>query len=164
MNPIGDLGPCAVVFDGVDLGATMGGVIFRHTEESRPVKEDQQGVSSIDEIKVGYSCEVEVPLTRSSLGQLSKVIGNSTYTGAALRVGVAVGISLLANAKQLILKPIVNNVVSTDQTEWLTVHKAYPKVDLELLYNSEGQRVYKCIFKAFPDTTRATNDSLWRIG
>ena len=108
----------------------MGGVIFKHTEESKPVKEDQFGTSSVDEIKVGYSCSVEVPLTRSSLGQLAKVIGNSTYTGAALRVGVAVGISLLDNAKQLILKPIVNNVVSTDPTEWLTIHKAYPKVDL----------------------------------
>jgi hypothetical protein len=159
MNPLGDLGPCAVIF-GVDLGATLGGVIFRHTEESTPVKEDQSGVSAINEIKVGYSCEVEVPLTRSSLGQLSKVIGNSTYTGKALRVGVAVGISLLENAKQLILKPIVNNIVSTDPTEWLTIHKAYPKVDLEVVYNSEGQRVYKCIFKVFPDE----NKQLWRIG
>jgi hypothetical protein len=163
MNPFGDLGPCAVIFGdggGEDLGSTMGGVIFRHTEESTPVKEDQSGVSAIDEIKVGYSCEVEVPLTRSSLGQLSKVIGNSTYTGKALRVGVAVGISLLENAKQLILKPIVNNIVSTDPTEWLTIHKAYPKVDLEVVYNSEGQRVYKCIFKVFPDE----NKQLWRIG
>ena len=164
MNPIGDLGPCAVIFNSVDLGATKGGVKFKHTEASTPVVEDQSGISAIDEIKVGYTCEIEVPLTRSSLGQLSSVIGNSTYTGAALRVGVAVGISLLDNAKQLILKPIVNNVVSTDVKEWLTIHKAYPKVDLEVVYDSEGQRVYKCIFKAFPDTTRDASDRLWRIG
>lgn len=158
-SPIKDLGPCEVNFDGVSLGATMGGVIFRHTEESRPVREDQQGVTNVDELKVGVSCEIEVPLTRSSLGQLSKVIGNSTYTGTKLEVGVVVGESLLDNAKVLILKPIIDSVVSTDERTWLTVYKAYPRADLELTYNYENQRVYKIIFKAFPD-----NGKLWKIG
>lgn len=160
-NPIGDLGPCAVIFDDVDLGATMGGVKFRHTEESRPVNEDQKGTTSVDEIKVGAACEIEVPLTRTSLGQLSQIIGNATYTGSKLRVSVAVGISLLDQAKELILKPMVDGVVSTDASQWLTVHKAYPKVDLELAYDMEGQRIYKAIFKAFP---RAEDNEIWRIG
>ncbi len=158
-SPIKDLGPCEVNFDGVSLGATMGGVIFRHTEESRPVREDQQGVTNVDELKVGVSCEIEVPLTRSSLGQLSKVIGNSTYTGTKLEVGVVVGESLLDHAKVLILKPIIDSVVSTDERTWLTVYKAYPRADLELTYNYENQRVYKVIFKAFPDGTK-----FWKIG
>ncbi len=158
-SPIKDLGPCEVNFDGVSLGATMGGVIFRHTEESRPVREDQQGVTNVDELKVGASCEIEVPLTRSSLGQLSKVIGNSTYTGTKLEVGVVVGESLLTHAKVLILKPIIDSVVSTDERTWLTVYKAYPRADLELTYNYENQRVYKVIFKAFPDGTK-----FWKIG
>lgn len=159
MNPTRDLGPCAVIFDSVDLGATFGGVIFRHTEESNPVKEDQQGNTSVDELKVGVTCEIEVPLTRSSLGQLSKVIGNSTYTGSKLQVGVVVGESLLEKAKVLILKPIIDSVVSTDESTWLTVYKAYPKVDLEVNYNFDNQRVYKVIFKAFPDSGK-----LWKIG
>lgn len=158
-SPIKDLGPCEVNFDGVSLGATMGGVIFRHTEESRPVREDQQGVTNVDELKVGVSCEIEVPLTRTSLGQLSKVIGNSTYTGTKLEVGVVVGESLLDHAKVLILKPIIDSVVSTDERTWLTVYKAYPRADLELTYNYENQRVYKVIFKAFPDGTK-----FWKIG
>lgn len=158
-SPIKDLGPCEVNFDGVSLGATMGGVIFRHTEESRPVREDQQGVTNVDELKVGASCEIEVPLTRTSLGQLSKVIGNSTYTGTKLEVGVVVGESLLDHAKVLILKPIIDSVVSTDERTWLTVYKAYPRADLELTYNYENQRVYKVIFKAFPDGTK-----FWKIG
>jgi hypothetical protein len=158
-SPIKDLGPCSVVFDEVSLGSTMGGVIFRHTEESRPVREDQMGVTNVDELKVGATCEIEVPLTRSSLGQLSKVIGNSTYTGTKLEVGVVVGESLLDHAKELILKPIIDSVVSTDPKTWLTVYKAYPRVDLELTYNYENQRVYKVIFKAFPDGTK-----FWKIG
>ena len=161
-NPIGDLGPCAVIFDGVDLGSTMGGVTFRHTEESRPVKEDQKGVSSVDEIKVGASCSVEVPLSRSSLGQLAKVVGASSYTGTKLKTRLAVGISLLANAKQLILKPVVNGVTSVTSSEWLTIAKAYARADFELVYNNEGQRVYKVTFIAFPDTSNS--NELWRIG
>jgi hypothetical protein len=162
MNPLKDLGPCAVIFDSVDLGSTMGGVIFRHTEESRPVREDQKGVSDVDGIKVGASCSIEVPLTRTALGQLAKVVGASSYTGSKLKVRLAVGISLLDNAKQLILKPIVNGVTSTTQAEWLTIPKAYAKADFELAYNNEGQRVYKVIFTAFPDTTNS--NELWRIG
>ena len=158
-SPIKDLGPCEVTFDGVSLGSTFGGVIFRHTEESRPVREDQQGVTNVDELKVGVSCEIEVPLTRTSLGQLSKVIGNSTYTGSKLEVGVVVGQSLLDAAKVLIIKPIIDSVVSTDSKTWLTVYKAYPRVDLEVNYNYENQRVYKVIFKAFPDSGK-----LWKIG
>src|SRR3972149_12134243 len=95
MNPIKDLGPCDVVFNGTSLGATLGGVVFRYTEESRPVHEDQKGVTEIDGIKVGASCEVEVPLTRTALGLLSTIIGGSTYTGSVLKVGVPIGISLL---------------------------------------------------------------------
>jgi len=162
MNPTGDLGPCAVIFDGVDLGATQGGVIFRHTEQSKPVNEDQKGATDVDGIKVGATCSIEVPLTRSALGQLAKVVGASSYTGTKMKVRVAVGISLLANAKQLILKPVVNGVTSTTQANWLTVAKAYAKVDFELAYNNEGQRIYKVIFTAFPDTDN--NNELWRIG
>lgn len=159
MNPVKDLGPCAIIFDDVDLGATLGGVKFRHTEESRPVREDQQGVTSVDELKVGATCEVEVPLTRTALGQLSKVIGNATYTGTKLEVGVVIGESLLTNAKTLVIKPIIESVVSTDSSTWLTIYKAYPRADLEVSYDYDNQRVYKVIFKAFPDSGK-----LWKIG
>lgn len=159
-SPMQDLGPCQVVFDGVELGKTFGGVKFRHTEESRPVREDQSGVTNVDEIKVGASCELEVPLTRSSLGQLSKVIGNATYTGTKLEVGVVIGESLLTHAKELILKPYIDSVPSPDQSTWLTLYKAYPRADLEVNFDFEGQRVYKVIFKGFPDD----QGRFWKIG
>lgn len=163
MNPVNDLGPCGVVFgdgEGTDLGATLGGVIFRHTEESRPVHEDQKGVTEVDGIKVGASCEVEVPLTRTALGILATIIGGSTYTGSILKVGVPIGISLLDNSQKLVLKPLIDNVISEDSGTWLTVFKAYPRADIELVYNNEGQRVYKVIFKAFPNS----ENLLWQMG
>lgn len=158
---IKDLGPCAVSYNSQDLGKTMGGVIFRYTEESRPVNEDQAGVTEVDGIRVGGSCEVEVPLSRSSLGILAQVIKGSSYSGNLLKVTNQVGVSMYDNAAALILKPIVANVASTSSATWLTVSKAYPRVDMEVVYNNEGQRVYKVVFKGFPD---ASTGEIWRIG
>lgn len=157
---IKDLGPCSVTY-GDDLGTTLGGVIFRYTEESRPVNEDQKGVTNVDEIKVGASCEAEVPLSRSSLGILATVIGGSSYTGTKLKVKNQVGISMYDNAQELILKPIIDNVPSSDEKTWLRIPKAYPRMDAEIVYNNEGQRVYKVIFKGFPD---ADTGLMWQIG
>lgn len=161
MNKTKDLGPCGILFNSQDLGKTLGGVTFRYTEEGRPVREDQAGVTDVDEIKVGASCSVELSLTRSSLAILSIVIGGSSYTGTILNVRNDIGRSMYDNAKTLVLKPIINGVVSTDATTWLTIPKAYPKVDLEAVYNNEGQRVYKVTFKAFPD---ASSGLIWKIG
>ena len=151
-GPTLDLGPCQVVFNSVALGETYGNVSFRYTEETRPIHEDSKGVSPVDEIHVGMSCEVEVPLTRVSLAQLATVIPSATVSGTKLTVKSAVGNSLVASAAQLILKPLVGGVAGAAET-WLTVKKAAPKVDVEITYNNENQRVYKAMFKGFVDAT-----------
>jgi len=159
---IKDLGPCKVLYNNVDLGSTLGGVKFKYTEESKPVNEDQKGVTNVDEIKVGVSaCEVEIPMTRSTLAQLSKVIGGSSYSGVKLNANNQVGVSMYDNAQLLILKPMVNNVASTTAADWLNIPKAYPKVDFEIAFDNAGQRVYKVTFKGFPD---ATSGLIWFMG
>jgi hypothetical protein len=160
---IRDLGPCSVTFDSVDLGSTKGGVKFKFTEDSKPVNEDQKGVTNVDEIKVGVSaCEVEVPLTRSTLAQLAKVIGGATQNPTTkLSVSNEVGVSMYEGAALLILKPIVNGVASTNTADWLNIPKAYPKVDFEITFDNEGQRVYKTTFKGFPD---ASSGLIWFMG
>jgi hypothetical protein len=157
-----DLGPCTITFNSIVLGATKGGVKFKYAEESKPVNEDQKGVTNVDEIGVGASsCEVEIPMTRSTLSQLSKVIGGSSYSGNKLNVNNRVGVSFYDNAQLLILKPIVNNVASTDTKDWLNIPKAYPKVDFEISFDNDGQRIYKVIFKGFPD---ASSGLIWFMG
>jgi hypothetical protein len=160
-SPIKDLGPCDVDFDGASLGKTFGGVKFRYTEETAPVKTDQTGVTEIDGITSGVSaCEAEVPLTRASLANLLKVLGNAVYEAGVLTVGTTIGKSLKDNAKVLILKPIIDNEVSSDATTWLTAALASPRSDWEVDYSPEGQRVYKVIFKIFPND----NNELFKIG
>jgi len=162
MNPMKDLGPCSVTFNSIDLGATDGGVIMKHSEDTKPVKEDQQGTTEVDGIKVGKSVEIEVPLTRSSLAILAQVIGGSSYSGNRLRVRNQVGVSMLDGAALLILKPIIDGVASTDASTWLNAFKAAPRADFEIAFNNAGQRVYKVMFKVFPDS--ANNYKMWQIG
>jgi hypothetical protein len=155
-----DLGPCNIQFDSVDLGSSKGGVKFRYTEETKPVFEDQKGVTEVDGIVVGASCEVEIPLTRTQHAKLAKVIGASSYSGTRFRVRNRVGVSMLDNAKVLILTRLIENVASTAKDDILTVYKAYPRPDLEFTFDNEGQQIAKILFKTFP----GTDGIIWQIG
>lgn len=159
-GPVKDLGPCIIDFNSAELGPTFGDVLFRHIVESRPVLEDQKGVTEVDGVFVGAVCEVEVPLTRTTLAKLATVIPGGSYTTGLVTVNNIIGESRYANAKVLILKPIVDGVAGPSTT-WLTISKASPSVDLEIVYNNEGQRVYKVIFKGYPDETTG---ELYKIG
>lgn len=158
-GPLYDLGPCTLTFGGVELGETRGDVIFRYTEETRPINEDSKGVSPIDEIHVGMNCEVEVPMTRVTLQQLATVIPSATVVGSKLTVKSAVGSQMADSANVLVLKPLVGGVASA-ASKWLTVVKAAPKVDLEITFNNDGQRVYKVLFKGFVNE----NNEIFSIG
>jgi hypothetical protein len=71
---------------------------------------------------------------------------------------------MFANSQQLILKPLVDNIPSSDDTEWLYVHRAYPIADAELTYDNSSQRVVKVTFKAFPDDASGQVGEIWRMG
>ena len=160
-GPLKDLGPCAVIYNSQDLGPTFGGVVFKHSVESRMIKEDQQGTYEVDGIVVGGSCEVTVPLTRTTLAKLGTVIPGADVSDDELIARSASGQSMLDNAHELILKPIEDGVATSDQTKWLTLPKAYPVPDLELPFDNEGQRVYRVVFKALLDTD---NNVLFKMG
>lgn len=161
---IKDLGACQILFDDVDLGKSFGDVIFKSEVTSVPIQEDQAGTTPVDEVMTGRTVSIEVPLTRASLEQLVKVIPNASLDGNVLLVKNPVGTTLADKAKELILKPIVDNVPSGDSSTWLTVFKCAPKETFEITYNNSGQRVFKVTFVAFPDDTSGNVGALWKIG
>lgn len=152
MNPIEDLGPCQVEFNDIDIGPSFGDVIFRDTTEERPVHEAGKGVTPVNGVFVGRLVQVEVPLSRSTLATLASVIPGAVNSGGEsgkVTVSNIVAQPRYANAKKLALRPIIDNVPSA--TDHLTLFKASPSVDMEVTFNSEGQRVYKLIFTGYPD-------------
>jgi len=161
---IKDLGACQILFDDVDLGKTFGDVVFKSEVSSVPIQEDQEGTTPVDEVMTGRVVSVEVPMTRATLAQMTKVIPNSSIVGDALIVKNPVGTTLADVAKELILKPIVNNVASADSSTWLTIYKCAPRENIEITYNNASQRIFGVTFIAFPSTTSPFTGNLWKIG
>lgn len=169
MGPLRDLGPCIVLYNNVDLGATYGDVVFRYQEEDAAVYEDQAGTSSVDDINVGAVCEVEIPLSRMALSSLSSLIvgaSGSGTSGTTMTVKSAVGASRYDRAKELVLKPVlVQGEADTNTATWLHIFKASPRPNFEITYNNSGQRVYRMTFKGYPDrSVTSPNNRYFRIG
>jgi len=161
---IKDLGACQILFDDVDLGKTFGDVIFKSEISAEPIHEDQEGTTPVDEVMTGRAVSVEIPMTRATLDQLAKVIPNGSIVGDALIVKNPIGTTLADKAKELILKPIVDNLPSSDSSTWLTVFSCAPRENIEITYNNAGQRVFGITFIAFPVTTSPDIGNLWKIG
>lgn len=154
-----DLGPCQITFDSVDLGKTKGGVTFRDGMNQVPVLEDQAGSTPVDHILTGRNIQVEVPMSRSTLAQLSAVVPGASSYGSYMIVNNQAGIARAASAAKLVLQPLVDGSPSADA---LTIFKASPITDIELTFDNDNQRVYKVMFNVYPDS--ANNDRLYQIG
>ena len=169
MNPNKDLGPCWVIWDeagdNVTFKKTFGGVFFRYEELQVDIKRDQEGETAVDAVTTGVTnAELEVPLTQEEIEKLKYCFANATVAGTTLDISNPVGERLLPLAKQMIIKPIVNGIVSTTSSEWLYLHRAIPRVTMEQAYDNSGQRTLKVMFKAFPDDISGRQGKLWRFG
>ena len=173
-SPNKDLGPCIVVWNGrgVALGETVvtysktfGGVFFRYEELRAEVKRDQAGETHVDDVTTGVTNpELEVPMTQEEIARLVECFANSEVVADTMRVSNPVGEAVYPLTRQVIVKPIVNGVISTTQTEWIYIHRAFPRVTMEQAYDNSGQRTVKVIFKGFPDDECARSNELWRYG
>jgi len=169
--PMGDLGPCDLVFEGTSVGENIS-VNFRSSDDTAPVKTAAFGSANKDEIFTGRSCEVEAMLTQTTNTQLNAMMVDASVSGTELMVTTNVGTAMSDNRAKLIIKPVVGGVASADTTKWLTVFAACPKVDLDVVYDVDSQRTFKTTFTGFPATTveaAASGETfaagaLWAIG
>ena len=166
---IKDLGPCVVIWDepgdNVTFAKTFGGVFFRYEELQVDVKRDQAGETAVDGVTTGVvNPELEVPLTQEENRMLNYCFANSKAAIAYLRVSNPVGARILPLTRQVIAKPIVNGIISVVATEWLYIHRAFPRVTAEWAYDSEGQRVVKVMFKGYPDDISGRQGRLFDFG
>lgn len=162
--PTKDLGPCQCLWNNIDLGPTHGGVTFHEEQHSVDIHEDGHGDSPVDAITTGKITSVEANFTRLTLTQLEYLIESSTKGTSNLKVVNSVGNAMLANSKELILKPLVDNVASVTTSEWLHVHRTYPLGAPEFKYDNSGQRILKVVFKCFPDDLSTQVGEIWRMG
>jgi len=162
-----DLGAAEVSFNSVVLGKTVenpgagthGGVGVKYAVASKDTMRDSLGSNPFDSIAISNIFQVVANLSGLSLVQLKEVIPGATLsTGAQkqLILGNPVGISARDNAKELIIKPILADVVSVDETEWIRVPLAYPSPELDFSFDYDNQKGYAVNFKCFNDLTTGT--------
>lgn len=166
---IKDLGPCSVLWDptpgaNLELNPVFGGVTFKYEETFVDIKEDGHGETPVDSVPTGNITELTIAMTRSTLAQLVAVIKGGAVTGSTLKVSNVVGGAVFANAKEIIIKPLVNNVPSVTETEWLHIHRAYPFPSLEWVWDNAGQRITNVVFKAYPNDAAGYVGGMWRVG
>lgn len=149
------LGPCTVTFGGVDLGLTKGGVEVSFTTQRHEVTVDQFGTSVINDIIMGRTGKVKVPMAETDLTKLLAVIPGSvlvtdatTPTKKKLTVPNGAGISLLDLAKELVCHP---TNAGTSKNDDVTVPLASPAGDITFTFAVENERVYAIEFSMYPD-------------
>ena len=167
-----DLGPCVIVWDGrsvdgapVEFNMTFGGVFFRYEELQAPIVRDQAGLTHVDDVTTGATNpELEAPFTQELLSKLDLCFANSVVAANSLRISNPVGQAVYPLSRQVIVKPITNGIVSIVTTEWLYIHRAFPRVTMEQVYDNAGQRAVKVLFKGYPDDNSPWVNQLWQYG
>lgn len=168
-----NLGPCIIEWNEEGIGGaavtfykTFGGVIFRYEELQVPLKRDQAGETEVGAVTSGVvNPELEVPLSEEDVKKLNYCFMHSTAIPVTnLKISNPAGEAIYPFTRQVIAIPIVNGIVSLVEAEWLYIHRAFPRVTMEQVYDNAGQRCVKVIFKGFPDDCYGRNNEAWRYG
>ena len=162
--PIGDIGPCEVTWDyggatPVIITPHLGKVTTRMADAVTDVFIDGQGVAPIEAFFEGTTLELEVPMVRSTLSQLANTIGYrdlGTLVGQVLTLHNVAGVEMMAHAKAIVIKPMLNVggcsvVPDPNPNHWTLIYKCHPYRDFELGWDRSGQRVHMVKFKIFPN-------------
>uniref|UniRef100_A0AAU6W1F3 Ig-like domain-containing protein n=1 Tax=Pseudomonas phage Nican01 TaxID=3138540 RepID=A0AAU6W1F3_9CAUD len=153
------MGTCRVLFNGVDLGFTTGGVEVAVATTTHETKVDQFGDTVANEYIMGRTITVTVPLVETTLENMAAIIPGATLVTdntnpQAPKKNVIVtsgtGLSLLERAKTLTLHPIAN--AEADTSEDLVIPLAATAGAMNFAYKYDAERVFNCEFKGYPDS------------
>ena len=92
------LGVCQVIYDGLDLGYTKGGVEVEVSTDTHKVTVDQFGQSEINEYIQKRSCVVKLPLAETSLENMVKVLPGATLIDNAVKQVTTVTVDTAASS------------------------------------------------------------------
>lgn len=147
------IGPAVLTFDGTELGETHGGATVIIDQETVKTYADKTGRVARYKVRVGRQAMVKAALTEPTLEQMAKILGGTVTTGTVsseLVLKSGVGVDLTALAKTLIVKPIVNDAVSTNAADWIYLPKASLEAKCEVPFNYEAQRIWAFEAEAHP--------------
>lgn len=144
-GPLGDLGPVVILVDGVEIGKTLDNVNHVHEVVEAPVKEDQAGDDSVDDIVIGQPTMLNIPFTRAQVNLLATLMpggAGSGTTGDSMTVRDVTGQSGYDNAHNVKLIRIVEGDQSADADDVIHFFKVRFRPNFDVPYNVSDQRVY----------------------
>ena len=149
------LGPCSIIdisvaATPVDLGKTQGGVSVKIEESTVEMHTDQDGETPVDERITGTKITIEASLADITAENLAMILKTTVVTDA-VKIKPNLGMSLLDESKELLIKPWEGGAVSTDSKQWLYIPKAGIKASVDMNYNGKDQRVLKMTIVGYPD-------------
>lgn len=157
------VGVCSVVFNGVDLGHTSGGVEVIYTPQHYDVIVDKYGKTEGDRVLIGESLMAKVPLVEYTIANLKVAIPQGQFQGAGnatVHIGKSAGANARSQSAQLVLHPIAEGTKAFD----IVFHKAYPANAVTLAHKVDAERVIEVDFEALVDETKSDNNYLGFIG
>jgi len=155
------LGVCKVVFKGVDLGHTIGGVEVTYSPEFQETKVDQYtGIA--ERWLIGEKLSAKVPLAESSLVQLKAGLAHGTEDGESLTLGKYAGQRSSTLAGLLVLHPVAN--ADNDLSDDVAIFKAHSSGEVTLPFKNDGERIIETTFDGMVDESRADGSFLGLIG
>lgn len=160
-------GPCNIIFDGVNIGHTLGGVTFTAAREFTKVMVDKYGSTPIDFILNGTTATIEFVLAQDEYRQRDiSMPESSSYDGAGsldrADIGGDAGYSLRTDAKELRIHPLKRAV--SDFTDDIVIYKAVSTGDVEVPYKVDEQQVVPITMTALVDEAYGVGRRLGHIG
>lgn len=167
--PFKDKGPCEVVWDyggtPLNLSPFLGRVAMRTTDSISKVEEEGWGEAWVDAVFTGTVVEMDVPMARTTMNQLKTLLaGVESGAGDITIFKAKAGCDMYANAAQVVIKPMCDNVPSTDPAEWILLYKCYPYRDIDLGFDREGQRIHMVKFIVFINQESGYEGRLYQYG
>lgn len=140
-----NVGPVEIVFDGVSLGLTLGGTTLSSRQNIFRSVADATGTTARGKYVTGEEVMVRAAITEATHEQIAKIFG-TTVTGSttkAVTFKSQVGKDLLDDVAIMILKPIVEGVVSTTEADWIFIPAATITPAVELPMQIAGQKAWQ---------------------
>ncbi len=160
------IGICSIVYNGVDVGHTLGGTKATITRKLTPLKVDKYGDSNVDLVVTDVQFVIDAKVAEPVVNSIKFAMPEGDYENGATgqRIGIAAGegAALRASSAQLTLHPL--SKAATDFSEDVTIYNAVASSSPVLNYDVANQRVFDLQFTALVNETEGAGRRLGHIG
>jgi hypothetical protein len=158
------LGVCNVTFNGVDLGATKGGVELSYKGNWHYVTADQTGTTKLKKYLIGEEASAKTNLLEKTADNLVAACAGAAQKiidGAKTKVIFGRSPGFQALSYVLTLHPIASGASVADD---VTIYKASGTAEISQGFKLDDETVIPVTFEALADPTRTDGDYLMAIG